>query len=148
MQVNTLQRYGLRVMVEIALDEEQKGMLQKQISVRQKISLRYLDHIIRGLKTAGLIRNKGGRKSGYVLERPASEITTLDIMNAFQDDVRVVDCTNPTYECELKVTCCANPFWTGLNDQIKNYLEGITLQSLANNQKKINKRVKKSHTRS
>lgn len=144
MQVNTLQRYGLRVMVEIAMDDEQVGILQKQISLRQKISLRYLDHIIRGLKTAGLIRNKGGRKSGYVLTRPSSKITALDIMNAFQDDVRVVDCTNPFYECDLKITCCANPFWTELNDLIKNYLEGTTLQSLAAKQKKMYKLVKDS----
>ena len=143
MQVNTLQRYGLRVMIEIAMDEEQQGILQKNISTRQHISLRYLDHIIRGLKTAGLIRNKAGRKSGYVLARPAPEITALDIMNAFQADVQIIDCADPFYECELKATCGANPFWVGLNDLIKNYLVGTTLESLATRQKKLEKLAKK-----
>ncbi len=137
MQVNTLQRYGLRVMIEIAMDEEQNGVLQKNISHRQNISLRYLDHIIRGLKTAGLIRNKAGRKSGYVLARPASAITTLDILNAFQADVQIVDCADPIYDCKLKATCSANSFWTGLNDLIKDYLEGTTLQNLIQRQRAL-----------
>ena len=143
MQVNTLQRYGLRVMIEIAMDEEQQGLLQKNISENQNISLRYLDHIIRGLKTAGLIRNKAGRKSGYILTRPAPEITTLDIMNAFQADVQIIDCADPFYECEMKATCSTNPFWIGLNDLIKDYLEGTTLEMLATKQKKLDESAKK-----
>lgn len=143
MQVNTLQRYGLRVMIEIALDEEQKGILQKDISTRQHISLRYLDHIIRGLKTAGLIRNKAGRKSGYVLTRPASEITTLDIMNAFQADVKIIDCADPFYDCDLKEFCSTHPFWIGLNDLIKNYLAETSLESLVPRQKKPENFAKK-----
>lgn len=130
-------------MIEIGMDEEQLGTLQKNISARQNISLRYLDHIIRGLKTAGLIRNKGGKKSGYVLARPASEITTLNIMNAFQADVQVVDCTDKFYECEMKATCSANPFWTGLNDLIKDYLQGTTLESLLLKQKSLAAAIKK-----
>lgn len=143
MQVNTLQRYGLRVMIEIALDKEQQGVLQKNISTRQHISLRYLDHIIRGLKIAGLIRNRAGRKSGYVLARPAPEITALDIMNAFQADVQIIDCADPFYDCDLKELCSANPFWTGLNDLIRNYLVGTTLESLVLRQKKLEKIAKK-----
>lgn len=132
MKVNTLQRYGLRTMIEIALDEEQNGVFQKHISSRQKISLRYLDHIIRGLKTAGLIRNKAGRGSGYVLARPASKITILNIMNAFQADVLIVDCIDPNIGCELKTGCIAHPFWEGLNNLIKNYFQETTLQTLLN----------------
>lgn len=143
MQVNTLQRYGLRAMIEIAMADDQRSILQKDISANQCISLRYLDHIIRYLKTAGLIKNKAGRKSGYVLARPASEITALDIMNAFQADVQIVDCADPFYECDLKAICSANPFWTGLNDLIKNYLTGTTLESLAIRQKKLEESAKK-----
>ncbi len=142
MQVNTLQRYGLRVMIEIGMDEEQQGLLQKNISASQNISLRYLDHIIRGLKTAGLIRNKGGKKSGYVLTMPASEITTLNIMNAFQADVQIVDCSDSFYECEMKAICSANPFWVGLNDMIKDYFQGVTLQALLQRQKRLNSGIK------
>jgi len=143
MQVNTLQRYGLRTMIEIAMADDQQSVLQKDISAKQRISLRYLDHIIRSLKTAGLIRNKAGRKSGYVLARPASEITTLDIMNAFQADVKIIDCVDPFYDCDLKESCSTHPFWTDLNDLIKNYLAGTTLESLVLRQKKLENFTKK-----
>lgn len=138
MKVNTLQRYGLRTMIEIARDEEQCGVFQKYISQRQKISFRYLDHIIRGLKTAGLIRNKAGKKSGYILAKPASRITVLNIMNAFQTDVLIVNCVDPGIECKLKTVCIANQFWGGLNNLIKDYLQETTLQSLLNQQKYLN----------
>ncbi|VAW29637.1 Iron-sulfur cluster regulator IscR [hydrothermal vent metagenome] len=141
MKVHTLQRYGLRAMIEIALDEEQRGVLQKHISDRQKISLRYLDHIIRGLKTASLIRNKAGRKSGYILARPASSISVLNIMNAFQSDVLIVDCIDPGIECELKTGCITNRFWGGLNNRIKDYLQETTLQALVNQYKDLNSKT-------
>jgi len=141
MKINTLQRYGLRTMIEIALDEEQRGIFQKQISNRQKISLKYLNHIIGGLKTAGLIRNKAGRRSGYVLARPASRITALNIMNAFQADVLIVDCVDPGIECELKAGCIANRFWGGLNNLIKDYFQETTLQALLNQQKDLNSKT-------
>ncbi len=137
MKINTLQRYGLRAMIEIAIDEDQRGVFQKHIAHRQKISLRYLDHIIRGLKTAGLIRNKAGRRSGYVLARPASKITILNIMNAFQADVLIVDCLDPNIGCELETGCIAHLFWGGLNDLIKNYFQETTLQALLNQQKDL-----------
>lgn len=137
MKVNTLQRYGLRAMIEIALDEGQHGVFQKNIASRQKISLRYLDRIISGLKTAGLIRNKAGRRSGYVLARPASEITALNILNAFQADVQIVDCVNPDVECSLKEICVANSFWEELNICIKDYLKSISLQKLIDQKKRL-----------
>lgn len=141
MKVNTLQRYGLRAMIEIALDEEQRGVLQKNIASRQKISLRYLDHIISGLKTAGLIRNKAGRKSGYILTMPASEITALNILNAFQADVQIVDCINPDIECGLKEICVAHSLWEGLNICIKDYLKAISLQNLIDQKKMLDEKA-------
>ncbi len=141
MKVNTLQRYGLRAMIEIALDKEQHGVFQKNIASRQKISLKYLDHIIRGLKTAGLIRNKRGRKSGYILTRPASEITALNILNAFEADVQIVDCVSPDVECILKDICIANSFWGGLNMCIKNYLKSVSLENLIDQKKRLDVKV-------
>ncbi len=142
MKVNTLQRYGLRAMIEIALDEEQHGVFQKNIASRQKISLQYLDRIISGLKTAGLIINKRGRKSGYILAMPASDITTLDILNAFQADVQIVNCVSPNVECILKDICVANSFWEGLNTCIKDYLKSISLQNLVDRKKRLDAKVK------
>jgi len=141
MKVNTLQRYGLRAMLEIALNDQNTGMYQKNISKNQKISNRYLDHIISRLKAAGLIRNKSGKKSGYVLAKKPNRITVLDIMNAFQTDVQIVDCVDADYECEKKNTCVVGQFWLDLNDTIKKFLQSTTLESLVAQQKESSEAV-------
>ncbi|MBN2615070.1 MAG: Rrf2 family transcriptional regulator [Bacteroidales bacterium] len=136
MKVNTLQRYGLRAMLEVAL-HDQSGLFQKDIAHNQKISNRYLDHIVSRLKTAGLLKNKSGKKSGYILGRDAAEITVLDIMNAFQTDVQVVDCVDSDYECHQKPGCVVGRFWMDLNTCIKDFLSTTTLKMLAKEQEKI-----------
>ncbi len=50
-------------MIEIALQEENKGIFQKDIAKNQEISEKYLDHIIASLKASGLIKNVCGKKA-------------------------------------------------------------------------------------
>ena len=83
MKFNTKTRYGIRSMLEIAMNKEQDGVFQKDIAKNQNISIKYLDHIIHSLKASRLIVNVRGKKSGYTLTREPSEITMFDIHNAF-----------------------------------------------------------------
>lgn len=117
-------------MLEIALDSTESGVFQKDIAERQKISVKYLDNIIASLKTSGLIINKRGRKSGYKLSRPPSQITMLDIFRAFEPGMTIVDCMEQGYDCQLYNTCGARSFWQGLNDKITDYFESYTLEDL------------------
>ncbi len=117
-------------MLEIALDESGNGVFQKDISARQNISVKYLDHIIPALKSAGLILNKHGRKSGYILTRKPSEIKVLDIYNAFEPGIVIVDCMSSNYVCELSKKCGARDFWFGLNKVIIRYFESYTIEDL------------------
>ena len=90
MKINTKIRYGLRTMIEIACCKEPTGILQKDIAKNQNISVKYLDYIISALKLKGLIINSkdGG---GYMLTRPADQITMLDIYTAFEQIV-IIEC--------------------------------------------------------
>ncbi len=117
-------------MLEIALDDSAGGVFQKDIAERQKISLKYLDFIIASLKTAGLIVNKRGRKSGYTLSRSPDEIKMLDIYRAFEPGINVVDCISGNYICDFRITCSVRDFWSELNDIIINYFESYTLGDL------------------
>ncbi|MCX6325747.1 MAG: Rrf2 family transcriptional regulator [Bacteroidia bacterium] len=130
MKFNTRIRYGLRAILEIALDESESGVFQKDIAKRQKISVKYLDNIIAALKTSGLIVNKRGRKSGYILSRKPVDIKILDIHNAFEPGFVIVDCLSGNYVCDLSKQCCVRDFWLGLNNVIINYFESYTLEDL------------------
>lgn len=139
MKFNTKTRYGLRAMIEIARESSANGILQKEIADRQNISNKYLDHIIFSLKVSGLITNVKGKKSGYILTRPASEITMLDIHNAFEPGICIIDCLTLNYQCERENSCSARHFWEGLNEMIENYFKSTTLQDLYNQQVELEK---------
>jgi Rrf2 family protein len=121
-------------MIEIAMDKSGKGVFQKQIAENQEISIKYLDHIIHELKTTGLITNVRGRKSGYMLTRHPDEITMLDIHNAFEPGICVIECLSQNITCDRNTKCAARGFWRKLNNQIINYFKSVTLQDMIDEQ--------------
>ena len=129
MKVNTKIRYGLRAVIEIAKHDQSIGVLQKEISKNQNISNKYLDHIINGLKIADVIRRKD-IKGGFVLSRPASEITVYDIYNSFEVDVLIVKCLDRHDDCELGKTCDVRGFWCELNKTIAEKFKSVTIENL------------------
>ncbi len=124
-------------MTEIALNESGKGIFQKQIAENQDISVKYLDHIIHALKASGLITNLKGKKSGYVLTRPPSEITMYDIHNAFESGICIIDCLSLNINCDREARCAVKGFWGKLNNQIIDYFKTITLKDLTDEQVKL-----------
>ncbi|NQU33856.1 MAG: Rrf2 family transcriptional regulator [Bacteroidetes bacterium] len=132
MKFTTKVRYGMRAMVEIAKVDQKIGILQKDISERQKISIKYLDHIIKSLKNAKLIANIKGKKSGYKITRSSSEITLFEIHSAFENEIAVIDCLRDCVSCEMEQTCLTFPFWTGLNNLVVEYFSNATLEDLVN----------------
>lgn len=125
----------MRAMVEIAKADPKAGIFQKDISKNQKISIKYLDHIIQALKTAGLIVNVKGKKSGYRLTRDASEITILQVHTAFEPEIAVIDCMSQHIKCEMEEICYTYPFWTGLNKLVNDYFINATVEDLVKNRR-------------
>ncbi|MDM8003379.1 MAG: Rrf2 family transcriptional regulator [Bacteroidota bacterium] len=130
MKISTRTRYGVRTMIEIARGQPDRGVFQKEIAANQSLSLKYLDHIIHALKTARLISNAKGKKSGYVLTRKPSEITVFDIHRAFEPGICLVECLSGTYDCNLIDGCKARGFWGQLNNLIYSYFNSVTLDDL------------------
>ena len=132
MKFNTKTRYGVRTMLELALNEDSdEGTFQKDIAENQEVSVKYLDHIIADLKTAGLVVNTGGKKSGYRLNKPAGEISIYDIYSAFGDELAIIDCLIAGSDCPNKQTCVLKDFWCDLNQSIRKSMESMDLKTLA-----------------
>jgi Rrf2 family protein len=129
----------MRAILEIALDQSETGVFQKDISERQKISIKYLDSIIASLKAAGLIMNVRGKKSGYRLTREPVKIKILEILNAFEPGMSIVECMNNNYHCENASKCAIRDFWGGLNQMMISYFENHTLEDLLKEHKNKNK---------
>ena len=139
MKMNTKVRYGLRAMIEIA--QSPNGILQKEISARQDIPLLYLDSIISGLRNAGLIVNRGGKGSGYILALKQEDISVHDIYRAFEPALVLVNCSCPTLECKRSNICPTKDYWCELNFQIKSFMENKKLGDLV----QVHKHIMENH---
>jgi Rrf2 family cysteine metabolism transcriptional repressor len=136
MKLSTKGRYGTRAMIDIALYKESGSTLLKDISSRQGISLKYLDHILSSLRKAGLIKNIRGKGGGYSLTRPAAQITLCDIIVAVEGSLAPVECVdNPEY-CKKTSTCSAHDVWVKVRESIEDVLRNTSLQSLTESHEK------------
>ena len=138
MKLNTKVRYGVRTMIELAMNAGESGLLQKEISESQKIPLKYLDKIISGLRSAELITNVGGKKSGYLLARNPSKISIYDIYRAFEGKLAIIQCLNENTTCCRSGHCASQEVWNKLNEGMKAILIEHSLDQLANRQKELN----------
>lgn len=147
MKVHTKIRYGLRAMLEFGLNEGKKnctGLLQKEIAAHQNISEKYLDPIIYGLKTAGLIINAAGKGSGYILAQPMHKISIYDIYRAFEPELSIIHCQNKPLTCFISRICVANEYWMDLNEVITNHMKKVTLDDMVKKHVRIRRRIMKS----
>ncbi len=139
--MNTKVRYGVRTAMELALKKPGEDIYQKDISINQEISYKYLDQIIAGLKSAGLVTTVSGKKSGYILTREPGRISVYDIYTAFNPGLAVVECLSDEEVCKKEERCAAKHFWEELNDVVERYLKSITINDLLEKQVEINKQL-------
>ena len=136
MKINTKTRYGVRTIIELAIDWQGKGLFQKEISKKQDISYKYLDHIIAALKAKGLIENVEGKKSGYKLTRAPEQISAYDVFTAFESEISVVEGLNKDAKPANDRSTAAQELWSDLNNKIIEYLKSVSMKELADKQKK------------
>lgn len=143
MKLNTKIRYGLRTMIEISMNAGTTGLLQKDIAERQEIPLKYLDKIISELKSAGLIVNVAGKRSGYVLGNSSGNISVYDIYKAFEGKLSIINCVDDNSYCCRSETCSSREFWDYLNTEMEAIMLGKSLNQLAKRQQVLNTAGKK-----
>ena len=134
MRVSTRGRYALRVMIDLAQSDPNQGdamVKLKDISARIDVSRNYLVQLLISLKNAGLVRSTSGKNGGYSLMRPASEITTHEIVEAAIGPININECVLNHEICDRSDTCRAREFWAVLNQCIIHMLGHVTLEQLA-----------------
>jgi Rrf2 family protein len=137
MRLSTKSRYGLRAMFDIAYNCGPAPAQIQDISRRQQISPRYLEQIFQNLKRAGLLKSKRGPQGGYALSRKPDAITVLEILNATEQDVLLVDCAGATpkklrrkSECPFEGKCVTQTVWAEANTLLDSLFSNMTLQTL------------------
>jgi len=133
-KISTKGRYGLRALIDIAINMDSENVSIKAISERQNISERYLEQIFSLLRKAGIILGRKGAQGGYILGKDISELTIIEILKVLEGDSIFID-INEKEENELEDFINKN-LWKDINVLIKDYFSSITLEDLVDNYKK------------
>lgn len=132
MKISTKGRYALRMAVYLAKHQCDEYVSLKEIADRENISKKYLEQIVPMLNRAGLLRTTRGNKGGYLLTKKADEITVGDILRATEGNLAPIACLEyEVNDCPRKSECSTLYVWEGLYKHITDYLDGITIQSIA-----------------
>jgi len=138
MELSTRTRYGVRLMVELAIHYGEGPIPLREIAQRQEISEKYLWNLMGPLKTIGLIRSTRGSYGGFVLTRPPSGINMKEVLSALEGSLCFAECVNDPSICERVEICIARDMWSVLSNKVMEILESMTLKDIIENHKSKN----------
>ena len=130
MRISTRSRYGMRLMLELALNSGKGPIFLKDIARSQEISEKYLSQIIIPLKSAGLVNSFRGAHGGYVLKREPAQITLREIVEVLEGDFTLVECVGNPRVCDRAAQCVTQGVWFKVGQAIAGTLESMTLRDL------------------
>lgn len=132
MKLSTKGRYGLKAMFDLALFGGETPVSLTAISERQNITVNYLEQLIAPLRKAGLVKSVRGAQGGYLLAKPASEITVADILFTLEGSLAPTDCVNDQNEdsCTNANYCVTRMIYEKMRDSINEVVSSITLQDM------------------
>lgn len=131
MKLSTRARYALRMMLDVArngVDGEPVSLTT--VAERTDISRAYLEQVALGLRAARLLRGVSGRRGGYRLAAPPSEITVGQVLEASIGPICVVDCLEEAALCPRSEYCECRLVYGLINDRIAEVLQAYTLADL------------------
>ena len=132
MKLTNRGKYAVMAMADLASNAKDGPISLSEISLRQNISLPYLEQIFLMLKNSKLVKSSRGANGGYVLDRPASEIKISNIIYAVDEKVKTLNCKkNSKRGCNNRSSkCITHNLWDQLDQHINGFFEKVKLQDL------------------
>lgn len=131
MKISTKGRYALRLMLDLALNNNGVPVRIKDIAARQDISDKYLEQIISGLNKAGYVKSIRGPQGGYQLARDPARYTVGMILRLTEGSLAPVACLeDEVNDCSRQECCATLELWKRLDTAIKGVVDQVTLADL------------------
>lgn len=149
MKLTTKGRYGLRAVLDLAVNTDKEAVSLSEIAERQGISMNYLEQLIAKLKKSGIVQGIRGAQGGYVLAMPAEEISVGDILRALEGDLIPVECSelnNGDTPCINSDTCVTKYVWKRISDSINDAVDNIKLSDLVQKSREVQKEAGNAET--
>lgn len=130
--ISTKGRYAVRVLADLAEHEGQGLVPLRDVSTRQDISVKYLQHIAKLLVDGGILVGVSGKGGGYKLARPATEINLYEALEAAEGTMAPVAClVEGAPACDRAETCMTLPLWQRYHELAREFFSGVTVADLA-----------------
>ena len=126
MRVSTRGDYAVRALLSLALHASERPTSVKEIAERTNLPQPYLEQILLAVKGAGLVVSKRGVGGGYVLARPANEITLAQILGAVDGPLT----TLVTEHDHCEGHCVLQEVWVSVGEEMRLHLDATTLADL------------------
>jgi Rrf2 family transcriptional regulator, cysteine metabolism repressor len=141
MMFSTKAEYGIRVMVELARGVDDHPIPLAEIAERGGLPLAYLEHLVARLRKAGLVASRRGSRGGYMLARPAGEITMAEVVEALEGSIAPIECISEAADGSIVCSresgqagsdgaCPTKLLWTRVRFSIISTLRETTLADL------------------
>ena len=132
MKLTSKGRYAVMAMADLAKLNVNQPTNLTDISLRQGISISFLEQIFSKLKKNNLVLSSRGPTGGYLLTRPPEEIKLSSIISAVDEKVKTVGCKKESKKgCTGKsVKCITHELWDDLENHINNFFERNTLKDI------------------
>ena len=132
MKLTTKGRYAEMAMADLALFQNGKPVSLNDISLRQNISLSYLEQLFAKLKNGKLVKSIRGPSGGYILEKNPKDIKLSNIIFAVDEKVKTLNCKKESKKgCNGKSTKCITHYlWDDLEQHINTFFENKSLNDL------------------
>ena len=132
MKLTTKGRYAVMAMADLASYQNGKPVSLIDISLRQNISLSYLEQLFSKLKNEKLVKSVRGASGGYILEKNPKDIKLSNIIFAVDEQVRTLNCKRDSKRgCNGKtMKCITHNLWDDLEQHINSFFENVSLSDL------------------
>ncbi len=132
MKLTTKGRYAVMAMADLAANQHLRPVSLNDISIRQNISLSYLEQLFAKLKNEKLVKSIRGPSGGYILEKSPKDIKISNIIFAVDEQVKTLNCKKESKKgCNGKtVKCITHNLWDELEKHINNFFDKVSLNDL------------------
>ena len=132
MKLTSKGRYAVMAMADLAKNNVKEPTSLAEISLRQGISISYLEQLFLKLRKNNLVQSARGPSGGYVLAKPPGEIKLLSIISAVDEKIKTVKCKRESKKgCNGKsIKCITHNLWDDLESHINKFFEDNTLNDI------------------
>ena len=132
MRLTSKGRYAVMALVDLARFDDINPVSLRDISLRQGISLDYLEQIFSKLRKKEIVQSVRGTQGGYVLSKKTKEIKLTNIFDAVDEKIKTVQCKKESKKgCNGKPTkCLTHNLWDELENHISSFFDEKSLEDL------------------